>query len=178
MTKNTDDKKAYIYESHLGGLYVSDKEIPDDDLYYETCGDYDKLIFTMEDIYALQRLLNYLFTGYYTLDCMFELIEDLKKYYDDEEYIELSKEIFLDKIIQYASELKYYDKTFKLDVTATFEDIKTKEITREVNKEIVIKALDVDLAMKEARTKIIIDNFDLNEYFMKIKYNNIEVLDE
>lgn len=178
MNKNTDDKKAYIYESHLGGLYISDEEIPDDDLYCETCGDYDALMFTMEDIYDLQRLLNYMFIEYYTLDCMFEIIEDLKKYYDDEENIERSKEIFLDKIIQYASGLKYYDKTFKLDVTATFEDRKTKETIRKVNKELIIKALDVDLAMKEARTKIIIENFDLNRYFLKIKYNNIEVTDD
>ena len=178
MNKKKDDEQAYIYDSHLGELYISDEYISDDDLYCEICGDYDKLIFTMEDIYALQRLLNYLFTGYYTLDCMFELIEDLKKYYDDEEYIELSKEIFLDKIIQYAGELKYYDKIFRFDVTAMFEDIITKKIVREVNKEIVIKALSVDLAMEQARHKIIIENFDLNDYFMKIKYNNIEVLDE
>lgn len=113
MNKNTDDKKAYIYESHLGGLYVSDKEIPDDDLYCETCGDYDELIFTMEDIYDLQRLLNYMFTEYYTLACMFEILEDLKKYYDNEKYIELSKKTFLDKIIRYARDLKDYDKTFE-----------------------------------------------------------------
>lgn len=178
MNKKTIDERAYIYDGHLGGFYISDEEIPDDDLYCETCGDYDELIFTMEDISDLQRLLNYMFTEYYTLDCMFEIIKDLKKYYDDEEYIELSKEIFLDKIIQYASGLKYYDKTFKLDVTATFEDRKTKETIRKVNKEVIIKALDVDLAMKEARTKMIIENFDLNEYFLKIKYNNIEVTDE
>lgn len=178
MNKNADDKKAYIYESHLGELYISDEYIPDDDMYCEICGDYDELIFIMKDRFDTQELLNYMFTEYYTLDCMFEIIEDLKKYYDDEEYIELSKEIFLDKIIQYAGELKYYDKTFKFDVTAMFEDITTKKIVRKVNKEIIIKALDVDLAMKEARTQIIIENFDLNDYFMKIKYNNIEVLDE
>lgn len=178
MNKKTIDERAYIYDGHAGGFYISDEEIPDDDLYCENCGDYDELIFTMEDICDLQRLLNYMFTEYYTLDCMFEIIEDLKKYYDDEKYIELSKEIFLDKIIRYASKLKYYDKTFKLDVTATFEDRKTKETIRKVNKEVIIKALDVDLAMKEARTKIIIENFDLNRYFLKIKYNNIEVLDE
>lgn len=178
MNKNKDDKKAYIYDSHLGGLYISDKEIPFDDLYCETCGDYDELIFTMKDRFDTQELLNYMFTEYYTLDCMFEITEDLKKYYDDKECIERSKELFLDKIIQYASDLKFYDKTFKFDVTAIFEDIKTKEITREVTKEVVIKALDIDLAMEQARTKMIIENFDLNEYFMKIKYNNIEVLDE
>lgn len=178
MNKNTGDKKAYIYDSHLGGLYISDKEIPYEDLYCETCGDYDDLIFTMNDKFDIQELLNYLFTEYYTLSCMFEIIEQLKKYYDDEENIEHSKEFFVDKIIQYASDLKFYDKTFKFDVVATFEDINTKEIAREVNKEMVIKALDIELAMEDARYKIIIENFDLNDYFMKIKYNNIEVLDD
>lgn len=178
MTKIEDDKKAYIYDSHLGGLYVSDEYIPDDDLYCETCGDYDELIFTMKDRFDTQKLLNYMFTEYYTLDCMFEILEQLKKYYDDEENIEHSKEIFLDKIIQYASDLKYYDKTFKFDVTAIFEDIKTKEITREVTKEVVIKALDIDLAMEQARTKMIIENFDVNESFIKFKFNNVEVEDE
>lgn len=113
MNKKTIDERAYIYDGHLGGFYISDEEIPDDDLYCETCGDYDELIFTMEDISDLQRLLNYLFTENYTLNCMFEIIEDLKKYYDDEKYIELSKETFLDKIIRYARELKNYDKTFE-----------------------------------------------------------------
>lgn len=31
----------YIYESHLGGLYISDKELKE--TYCETCGDYDLL---------------------------------------------------------------------------------------------------------------------------------------
>ena len=113
MNKKTNDERAYIYDGHLGGFYISDEKLSDDDLYYETCGDYDELIFTMEDICDLQRLLNYLFTENYTLNCMFEIIEDLKKYYDDEKYIELSKETFSDKIIRYARELKNYDKTFE-----------------------------------------------------------------
>lgn len=33
----------YIYESHLGGLYISDKELSLDETYCETCGDYDWL---------------------------------------------------------------------------------------------------------------------------------------
>lgn len=178
MNKNMEDKKAYIYDSHLGGLYISDKEIPFDDLYCETCGDYDELIFTMKDRFDTQELLNYLFIEDYNLSCMFEIVEQLKKYYDDEKSIEHSKEFFVEKIIQYASDLKFYDKTFKFDVTAMFEDITTKKIVREVNKEMVIKALDIELAMEDARHKIIIENFDLNDYFMKIKYNNMEVLDD
>lgn len=34
----------YIYESHMGGLYVSDEELPWEGLYCETCGDTDWLI--------------------------------------------------------------------------------------------------------------------------------------
>lgn len=29
----------YIYESHMGGLYTSENQIPLDSLYCETCGD-------------------------------------------------------------------------------------------------------------------------------------------
>ena len=32
---------AYVYESHLGGLYTSDDYIPSDELYCEQCGDSD-----------------------------------------------------------------------------------------------------------------------------------------
>lgn len=31
----------YIYESHLGGLYISDEELSLDETYCETCGDCD-----------------------------------------------------------------------------------------------------------------------------------------
>ena len=33
----------YIYESHLGGLYISDRELSLDEAYCETCGDNDWL---------------------------------------------------------------------------------------------------------------------------------------
>ena len=32
---------AYVYESHLGGLYTSNDCIPSDELYCEQCGDSD-----------------------------------------------------------------------------------------------------------------------------------------
>ena len=35
---------AYIYESHMGGLYISDEPLEYDDLYCEECGDSDRLI--------------------------------------------------------------------------------------------------------------------------------------
>lgn len=34
----------FIYESHMGGLYISSEELDWDMLYCETCGDYDWLI--------------------------------------------------------------------------------------------------------------------------------------
>lgn len=34
----------YIYESHLGGFYESDEDIPFEELYCEECGDSDTLI--------------------------------------------------------------------------------------------------------------------------------------
>ena len=34
----------YIYESHMGGLYTSDKSLDYEDLYCEECGDSDWLI--------------------------------------------------------------------------------------------------------------------------------------
>jgi hypothetical protein len=33
--------KIYIYESHLGGLYVDDLVLSNEDLYCEQCGDYN-----------------------------------------------------------------------------------------------------------------------------------------
>ena len=34
----------YLYESHMGGLYLSEKVLSYDDLYCETCGDSDWLL--------------------------------------------------------------------------------------------------------------------------------------
>ena len=31
----------YLYEGHLGTLYLSDRRIPFDDLYCDQCGDFD-----------------------------------------------------------------------------------------------------------------------------------------
>lgn len=43
-------KTVYIYESHLGGLYVEEEEIPWDNLYCETCGDSDWLVFSADNL--------------------------------------------------------------------------------------------------------------------------------
>lgn len=34
----------YIYEGHMGGLYISDDPLEYEDLYCEECGDFDWLI--------------------------------------------------------------------------------------------------------------------------------------
>ena len=34
----------YIYEGHMGGLYISDEVLEYEQLYCETCGDIDTLI--------------------------------------------------------------------------------------------------------------------------------------
>lgn len=34
----------YIYENHMGGLFVSDQELSDEECYCETCGDCDWFI--------------------------------------------------------------------------------------------------------------------------------------
>ena len=48
-----DDKIIYIYEDHIyGDFYVSEEEIPYEDLYCETCNDSDSLVVygTVKDI--------------------------------------------------------------------------------------------------------------------------------
>lgn len=34
----------YVYKSHLGGWWANNRLIPDDELYCETCCDYDMLV--------------------------------------------------------------------------------------------------------------------------------------
>lgn len=50
--------RVYIYENHLGGRYVSIKELAYKDLYCETCGDCDWLIDSgkTEDLLEIERL--------------------------------------------------------------------------------------------------------------------------
>lgn len=35
---------VYVYESHVGGWFASDTPVPDDELYCETCGDWDMFV--------------------------------------------------------------------------------------------------------------------------------------
>lgn len=39
-------KIFYIYDSHLGGVYVTDRELTRDEEYCDQCGDFDVLIFS------------------------------------------------------------------------------------------------------------------------------------
>ena len=50
-------KMKYLYESHLGGLYTSDKPLGSDSLYCATCGDSDWLIGTFETIKDFWKLI-------------------------------------------------------------------------------------------------------------------------
>ena len=40
----------YLYESHLGGIYIADEQRDHDDLYCEQCGDSDWFLGTFETI--------------------------------------------------------------------------------------------------------------------------------
>lgn len=47
----------YLYESHLGGLYISDDYIDYDDLYCEECGDSDWLLGQFNSIEEFWNLI-------------------------------------------------------------------------------------------------------------------------
>ena len=47
----------YLYESHAGGLYISDEELDYDWLYCEACGDSDEFVGTFETVEELKDLL-------------------------------------------------------------------------------------------------------------------------
>lgn len=47
----------YIYESHLGGLYVETEELDYDMLYCEECGDSDQLLLKSDNIYDIAEFL-------------------------------------------------------------------------------------------------------------------------
>lgn len=48
---------VYIYESHLGGLYVENEALDYDLLYCEECGDSDQLLFESDNIYDIAEFL-------------------------------------------------------------------------------------------------------------------------
>ena len=49
----------YIYQSHMGGLFVTDEELDFDQTYCEICGDFDFLIGYAETREEAWELLKY-----------------------------------------------------------------------------------------------------------------------
>ena len=47
----------YIYLSHLGSLFVSEKKLSNKELYCEDCGDYDELICEAKDLKEAWELM-------------------------------------------------------------------------------------------------------------------------
>ena len=47
----------YLYESHLGGLYIEDRALNFDELYCKTCGDSDQLAVSTDDIDDVEAYL-------------------------------------------------------------------------------------------------------------------------
>lgn len=67
---------VYIYESHLGGLYVETEKRSLDELYCDECGDYDNLVFESNDIYEIAEFLKSEYK--YTTE-IFKICEELLK---------------------------------------------------------------------------------------------------
>lgn len=51
------NKKVYIYDSHIGGLYVRDEDLDYDYLYCDKCNDSDQLIFSSDNIKEVEDFL-------------------------------------------------------------------------------------------------------------------------
>lgn len=90
----------YLYESHLGGFYPTDEQLDNEDLYCETCGDYDWEIGEYNNKFDAWCLLmprtSVFGTGGFSLDLVCSFItgiprEELEEYSD----IEMLKEIEL-----------------------------------------------------------------------------------
>lgn len=56
----------YLYENHMGGLYILEEELEYDWLYCETCGDADEYVGKFETVEELEELLGCVmeFEGY------------------------------------------------------------------------------------------------------------------
>ena len=107
----------YLYESHLGNLYISDNYIDDDELYCEECGDSDWLIGQFDNIEDFWNLiedqvdicgsggykLKYIYpfiVGEFELDDKLDFDEDWPHYctWDDERIIGRIEELIGRKI--------------------------------------------------------------------------------
>ena len=49
--------RHYLYQSHLGGSYISEESYTSDDLYCETCNDADDRIGFFDDMEDLEQLV-------------------------------------------------------------------------------------------------------------------------
>lgn len=82
----------YIYESHLGGLYVEAKELSLDDEYCEQCGDYDNLVFLSDDIYEIAEFLrsktDFYNTGGYPYEHTIKIAQECDKLLENEKHDE------------------------------------------------------------------------------------------
>ncbi len=79
----------YIYESHTGGMYVSDEDIEPEYLHCEQCGDYDVLLTQVSNLEELSSFLRSqvsLFgSGGYSLDHCEEIFNECAGKLDENE---------------------------------------------------------------------------------------------
>lgn len=61
----------YLYESHLGGVYIDNYILSEDDLYCDSCGDGDLFLGGFDTVSDLWNLLK---GGYYTLQYLYPII--------------------------------------------------------------------------------------------------------
>ena len=72
--------EKYLYESHMGGYYSSEKKLSYNALYCEECGDSDYLVGSFTDENSLKKLLNDLDKEYVEKIIEQEFFESMKNY--------------------------------------------------------------------------------------------------
>lgn len=79
----------YIYESHLGGLYVENEALDYDLLCCEECGDSDQLLFESDNIYDIAEFLkdktSIFNTGGYTYEHTLDIMKQCYAILEGEE---------------------------------------------------------------------------------------------
>lgn len=79
----------YIYESHLGGLYVENEVLDYDLLCCEECGDSDQLLFESDNIYDIAEFLkektSIFNTGGYTYEHTLDIMKQCYAILEGEE---------------------------------------------------------------------------------------------
>lgn len=80
----------YLYESHLGGLYITDEQLDYNMLYCESCGDSDWPIGPFETIKDLWELIKEACdingSGGWSLQYIYPMIVDMFELSDDVKY--------------------------------------------------------------------------------------------